>query len=121
MKQRNWHVSCFLGLPVCILYRVSHGGITKGVDGKDSNPAWIARYVIYYLGKFDENENDSCYSRGYFSMLKKIKSTIYKTCLLIFQPKFFFHHRKIFTPVNHVLFYNCTQTNSTQKKLKMFD
>ena len=52
-------------------------------------------------------------------MLKKIKSTIYETWLLIFQPKFVFIDRKIFTPCGLIIYYKRTKTNSTQKKLNI--
>ena len=50
---------------IALVKGIDHGEITKGVEGKDGNPGnpCLDSYVdivIYYLGTFDENANDSC-------------------------------------------------------------
>ena len=54
------------------------------MSGRQGWPSWKSRpgkldIVFYYLGHFDENADNSCKCRGYFSLLEKIKSMIHKT------------------------------------------
>ena len=98
------------------------------MDGKDGMatlviPAWIAWYWYLLPGKFWWECKRQLLVQGSFSSLKKDKNLQYIKHAWLFSNQNLYSLPTNIYPCGLIMYvqYKCTQTNSTQKTLKMFD